>query len=237
VTDEGKKDTEPWIEKKGVKYAYAYDKGGKLKGKLGVGGIPHAFLVDPTGTIVWEGHPGELQPAEIEKALNGALTKPMWEWPASAKGVRASIQKHKYADALSGAEKLSEADQGPVIKAAIQAIIASRVKSMKTALEAGDFLTAEDAATELQAALAGLPEQAEAKTVGETIKANKETPAIIRALKSIRAAKAEDYHSSKQFEKGIDTMKKIAKDLPGTYAEKAAKDFQQDLEKMRRQKP
>jgi hypothetical protein len=236
VTDEGKKDTEPWIEKKGVKYAYAYDKGGKLKSKLGVSGIPHAFLVDPTGTIIWEGHPGNLKPADIEKALEGALTKPMWEWPASAKGVRTAMQKHKYADALAGADKLTEADQGPLIKAAIQTTIASRVKAMKTALEAGDFLTAQDASTDLQVALAGLPEQAEAKTVGDTIKANKDAGPIMKAQKSIRAAKAEEYKSSKQLEKGIDSMKKIVKELPGTIAEKEAKEFQEQLDKMRRQK-
>lgn len=49
MTHESKSDTEPWIESKGAKYAYAYDKGGKFQSQLGVGGIPHAFLVDPTG--------------------------------------------------------------------------------------------------------------------------------------------------------------------------------------------
>jgi hypothetical protein len=160
----------------------------------------------------------------------------MWEWPASAKGVRVAMQKHKFADALAGADKLTEADQGPLIKAAIQTTIASRVKTMKTALDAGDFLTADDAATDLQVALAGLPEQADAKTVGDAIKANKAAPAIIKAQKAIRAAKAEDYKSSKQLEKGIETMKKIAKDVPGTFAEKQAKEFQEDLDRMRRKK-
>jgi hypothetical protein len=40
VTGEGKKDTEPWIESKGAKYAYAYDKGGAFARWFGVGGIP-----------------------------------------------------------------------------------------------------------------------------------------------------------------------------------------------------
>jgi hypothetical protein len=175
-----------------------------------------------------------LQPADIEKALNGALTKPMWEWPASAKAVRAALLKHKYSDALSGAEKLTEAEDGPAIKAAIQGIITSRVKSMKAALEAGDYLTASESADDLQSELAGLPELAEAKTVAEAIKSNKDAPPIIRALKKIEKAKSEQYHSSKDFEHAIDEMRKIAKDLPGSFAEKQAKAFEQDLEKLRR---
>jgi hypothetical protein len=234
VTDEGKKDTEAWVEKKGAKYAYAYDKGGKLKGKLGVGGIPHAFLVDPTGTIVWEGHPGELSPAEIDKALAGALTKPMWEWPASAKPVRAALLKHKYAEALTGAEKLAEADEGPAILAAIKGIVASRVKSMKSALEAGDFLTAADAAGDLSDELEGLPEQAEARTVAETVKANKDAAPIMKAQKVIREIKAQKLSRSKEVDKAMVDLKKVVKDHPGTFAETEAKAFIAELE--RRQK-
>src|SRR5205814_10156167 len=149
VTEEGKKDTEPWISSKGAKYAYGYDKGGKLKSQLGVGGIPHAFLVDPTGKIIWEGHPGELPEDVIEKALTGALTKPVWDWPAAAKGVRAALAKHKYGDAISEASKLTEADMGPTIKSAIQTLVSSRVKAMQSALGAGDFLSAQESAESL----------------------------------------------------------------------------------------
>ena len=48
------------------------EKGGKSSKKLGVNGIPHAFLVDPRGKITWAGHPGGLREGEIEKALAGA---------------------------------------------------------------------------------------------------------------------------------------------------------------------
>jgi hypothetical protein len=234
VTDESKKDTEPWIEAKGVKYAYAYDKGGKLKSQLGVGGIPHAFLVDSTGKVVWEGHPSELTPAEIEKALDGALTKPMWEWPASAKDVRAALQKRKYADALAAAGKLSDADSGPAIKAAIQQIVASRVATMKTALAAGNFLSASDAAGELQDQLAGLPELADAKSVADTVKANKDAAAIIKAQRVVRDAKSQKLGKAKEMDKAIADMKKIAKDLPGTFVETEAKAFAEELEKRKR---
>jgi len=36
----------------------------------GISGIPHAFLVDQAGKIVWHGHPAE---PEMEKAISNAL--------------------------------------------------------------------------------------------------------------------------------------------------------------------
>ena len=52
VTLEGKAPTEKWITEKGVKYGYAYDKGGKFQRAMGVAGIPHSILLDATGKIV-----------------------------------------------------------------------------------------------------------------------------------------------------------------------------------------
>lgn len=236
MTDEGKKDTEPWIADKGVKYAYAYDKGGKLTGQLGVPGFPHAVLVDPSGKIVWEGLPAELKPDDIQKATAGALTKPMWEWTAPTKDVRNALLKHKYADALAGAEKLSEADSGPAIKTAIQGMISGRVAAMKSALGASDFLAASEAAADLQQELAGLPEAADAKTVVETIKSNKEAAPIIKAQKAIQDLRSRKLSRSKDIDRAMDEMKKIAKDLPGTCAEKEAKSFLDDLIKAKSKK-
>ena len=235
MTDEGKSETESWVEEKGAKYAYAYDKGGKLKGQLGVGGIPAAFLVDPTGKIVWKGHPGNLQASDVEKALTGALPKPMWEWPASAKNVRTALMKRKYADALSAAEKLSEEDQGPAIKTAIQSIISTRVETMKAALAEGNFLGADELADDLKDELEGLPEHPEAKKVADAIKADKEAAPVLKAQKAIRDMKGRKLTRSKEIAKTISDVKKIIKDHPGTFAEREAKDFLDELERRKRQ--
>jgi hypothetical protein len=50
-------------------YAVATDTGGRLNEKMGVNGIPHAFLVNKSGEIVWEGHPNRLRDEDIEKIL------------------------------------------------------------------------------------------------------------------------------------------------------------------------
>ena len=50
-------------------YAVATDTGGRLNEKMGVSGIPQAFLVNKSGEIVWEGHPMKLRDEDIEQIL------------------------------------------------------------------------------------------------------------------------------------------------------------------------
>jgi hypothetical protein len=235
VTDEPKKDTDDFVEKTGAKYAYAYDKGGKLKARFGVSGIPHALLVDPSGKVVWAGHPASLNAKVIEQHLTGALTKPMWEWSASAKDAKAALQKRKYADALAAAAKIPEAEQGPAIRDAIQNVVKSRVEAAKAALTAGDFLSAQESGAELTKELEGLPEKADADKVVADVKANKDADKVLRAQKTIRDLKGQKLSKKKDLEKAMTDLKKIQKDLSGTYAGKEAEEFLIELQARKRQ--
>lgn len=87
VAGEEVKDVQDWCTKNAVTYpiAIADDEG------YGVTGIPEAVLVDPEGKILFRGHPAQLDPALIDKALATAR-------PAS------------YAKGLEGVAKLIEAD-------------------------------------------------------------------------------------------------------------------------------
>ena len=231
MTQEGKKDTEPWIESKQVKYAYAYDKGGKLQSKLGVSGIPHAFLIDAHGKIVWEGHPGELPDSVIESAISGALAKPLFDLPPVAAALKAALLKHNYAGALAEAGKLSEADGGPELKVVVQSIIAGRVKSMKSAFDEGDLLSAQESATALKKELEGLPELPEAdKTLGD-IKASKDVDKVIAAQKKVRAIEDEKLGKRAELEKAYIDLKRISKDFTGTFVAKQAEDLMAKLQK------
>lgn len=77
ISDETVSVVKPFVTKMGAKmeYTVALDKDRKTSaaymGAFGVGGIPHAFVVDKTGAIVWHGHPmGGLDKA-IEAVLAG----------------------------------------------------------------------------------------------------------------------------------------------------------------------
>ncbi len=59
-----------------MNYAVAIDSGGKLRGKMGVGGIPQAFLADASGKVVWAGHPAGLREEEIDEVLGRGLPAP-----------------------------------------------------------------------------------------------------------------------------------------------------------------
>ena len=69
VTDEPSAVIRKFQKEVPMDYAVATDTGGRLSEKMGINGIPHAFLVDTSGKIVWEGHPSRLTDEDIEKIL------------------------------------------------------------------------------------------------------------------------------------------------------------------------
>ncbi len=69
VTDEPNAVIKKFQKDVPMDYAVATDTGGRLNEKMGVSGIPHAFLVNKSGEIVWEGHPNRLRDEDIEKIL------------------------------------------------------------------------------------------------------------------------------------------------------------------------
>jgi thiol-disulfide isomerase/thioredoxin len=72
---------EPFVKKQGDKmeYVVAIDKdeatGKGYMGEFGIGGIPHAFVVDKAGNIVWHDHPMADLDAVIDLVLAGKFDK------------------------------------------------------------------------------------------------------------------------------------------------------------------
>ena len=106
VTDEGKGQTETWIEDNGAEYPYAYYKGSSLPRFAGVSGIPAAILVNPEGTVVWKGHPSGINSSLIETHLDGAMPFPLFEFPKHASKVKKALLADKLAKALEEAQEL-----------------------------------------------------------------------------------------------------------------------------------
>lgn len=225
MTSEGASETEKWVAAKGAKYAYAYDKGGALSRFFGVKGIPHSVLLDASGTVVWSGHPGNLDAATIEKSLKGALAKPLWDWGGNAKAVKAALQKRAYKEALDGAAKLTEADNGPAIKAAIEGIVKGRIEGLQADQAAGNYLGVESSAAELAKQLAGLPEAETAAKLGADLKANKDAQPVLKAQKQIAKIRSGDLSKRKELDAAIEDLQKIQKALPNSYAAKEAEEL------------
>lgn len=73
LTDEHRAKVSQFMKK--LPMHYIVGTGSKDGGRYGVNGIPHAFVVDPEGRVVWRGHPmGGLDQA-IEEAYQNAPPK------------------------------------------------------------------------------------------------------------------------------------------------------------------
>jgi len=202
-----------------MRYAYAYDKGGKLGRYFGVRGIPHAVLIDAGGTVAWSGHPGSLDERLIQEATSGALPKPLWEWTGAAKGVKAALLKRDFKTALAQAEKLGEGDNGPEILAAVQGMVKARVETLKAAQAKGDYLGAQTTAAALVKELAGLPEAAEASAVAAAIKADPKALEVVKGQQKLAKIRARDLAKRKDRVEAIADLRKLRGEHPATYVE------------------
>jgi hypothetical protein len=234
VTKESASVTEPWVAKHEASYPYAYDKGGKLQRFFGVRGIPHAILVDPTGKVAWRGHPARLDGKTVEAALDGALTKPLYTWPSAAKPVVKAILKGDWTDALEEAGKLSADDGGPALVEEVRGMIESRLEAAEAALEAGNFLGAQEQGETLVKGLKGLPEAERAQRVVDAVDAHPDSKAVIKAQEKIRKIRGKGPSKRKEIERAIDEMKEIVSDFPGTYVAEEASAYMDQLRQMLR---
>lgn len=219
VTNEGAKLTEDWIDSKGARYAYAYDRSGKLMNDFGVKGIPDAVLIDSSGTVVWRGHPGALEKTRLEAALEGALKTPMWEWGPDARGVRKAVSRGDLARAL---EEAAGVESVPDLKDQIQALITRRMTTLDARKAEGDFLSASELAEELTKGLSGLPEGERARTLAAEIAADEEAQRVIKAQRRVAKIRASDPTNSKKIAAAVEDLRDLAREYSGTYVETEA---------------
>jgi hypothetical protein len=128
------------------------------------------------------------------------------------------------------------ADGGPAIKTALEAMVKSRVSGMQADFTAGNFLSAKDSATDLQKALEGLPEKADADKVLADIKANADAEKVMKAQKTIRDLMQQRLGKTREMEKAIADLQKIQKELEGTFAAKEADEALKVLRKRKLEK-
>jgi thiol-disulfide isomerase/thioredoxin len=228
VTDEAASLTEPWISAHKAEYAYAYDKGGKLSRHFGVNSIPRAVIVDASGTVLFNGHPAQVDEALLARAVSGALPKPLWEWSGGAKGVKSALLKRDFKAALDLAGKLGDADDGPQILAAVQGMVRSKVEAMQAAHARGDYLGARTAAELLQKELAELPESAEAARLAAEIAADPKALEIIKGQEKLAKIVGKEPDKKKEWQAAIEDLEKLKESYPGTFVEQEAERLVQE---------
>ena len=216
MTSESQKSTEPWVEEHKVAFPYAYDKSAKLMGRFAQG-LPSAILIDPSGTVVYRGHPNRLDNATVEAALGGALKTPLWKWPDSADAARKAFAKRQFAKAL---DKAPDED----VASAIREVIKGSLARLSALHQEGDYLAATEMASDLTKEFSGLPESDTAKEVLEKIKDDEQAQKILKAQQKIAKMRAGRIKKGK-IPRMIDELEEIAKELPGTAAARDANAF------------
>ncbi len=232
VTGEGQKDTEPWIEKHGVKYAYAYDQG-RLFAKLGLDGYPSAVLVDAKGTVVWIGHPGQIEDELIEKHLAGASTMPAEvaalckSWPDSARAAKDALKKGQLGKAIAAAKSAAADPQGQQIVHDLEVLVQRRLEAVDARRAEGDVLGAIESAKQLEKSLTGSPLAQEASNKAKAIADDKAAAAIVRDQKQLaaldeRIAKA---RTAKALQALVSNVEQIRRKDPESFVGRSAKEL------------
>lgn len=103
VSDEAAGTIKPFVEKMNMNYLVAV--GGAPEYKTD--GIPHAWLVNPKGEVVWDDHPMNLKNELIEENLKGVRLTPEFKLPKELKSTQALLDAGKYAQAMKELEKSS----------------------------------------------------------------------------------------------------------------------------------
>ena len=240
LSDEPKTKVEPFAA--GLGMTYAVGCGSSSSGLYGVQGIPHAFVVDTEGKIVWGGHPmdDDFEPA-IQKALKDTPPSLMTAKDKAAAGAllekaEAAAKKEQYAVAAAMLAKLKQADEDPKIKeraAALRKTLADRAEARMAEaekfIETKQYLEACTALGEVAALASGTDTAAKATDrLKELLKDDAIRTAVEQARRENEAAgllaDIEENAAKKAPAALLEAYDDLAKRFAGTKAGQAAAD-------------
>ena len=248
ATSEPKESVEPWVAQNKAAYPILCGSPSGL-GSYSTGGVPQAYLIGADGTIVWEGHPGELKEDAIEKHL-GDMDKEnrvsTWAFviaqslpavPEKLKDVKKLLEKMKFGDALKKAEttvgKLEGEEQqaGEQIRDWIANVGTTAMEKAAGLVREGLFYKAVLQYDQVEERFKGHDLAKQAKAAVKELKADK-----VRALEIKASEKLEQIQKEMDAERKPEDKLKclkplLAKKYADTMAGKEAAKLAEELEK------
>ena len=212
-TNEPSAKVKPFITSKGMKYPVAIvGKNSPYESPT----IPHAWLIDPSGQVVWKGHPGGLKESDIEAALARAVVPPALSLPKDLASVSKQVQEGKYGAALKSLEghtaRPKNAETGKAAKEALEGLTAYGKKKVEMAEEAaksGDYVTAHDLLTGVEKSFKGSDLSTKAK---ETLEGWKKDDALKLELEAVgHVQKASALMDASQWAAAAASLQKVTK--------------------------
>jgi hypothetical protein len=229
------------LDEHGAKYWIASDPGRETLAAYGGGGIPHAYLVDAMGTIVWDGHPASLPESQIadllKDAFNPALGK---ELNDALKGAVKYYEKGQYGKAWAAAEKqvadedAAVAEDAKFLRQRCEDVAAYRKRLTEAAIANKDYVTALDDLDTLARDFTGMDVVAWAGETLKTLDGDDVVKNEIKAWKDYQKVRAKEIDAEgkeKKLKPVAKLYERVVKKYPGTrgaaFAEKALRGLPQ----------
>jgi len=216
--------------------------GSNAKSLYGVRGIPAACLIDPSGKVVWSGHPNSLSSGKVKSALKGAKKAGKGaflcmnlkaEYEGKLKKVAANAADGDLGKALSTVrkhladEKFQEKEQAEALEYEIVNFISVLQVQADAFLKNRDVLTALQIYSALEDSLKGLDEAAAAKAGLAKIDGDEAYQDELKAAELLLKAQAEVERRGKK--KAAKKFESIVKKFPNTKAGERASKFLRSL--------
>lgn len=232
---EGKRLTIDWVEKHGAEYAYAYFDGSALSRAVGQRAWPHATLIAPDGTVVYSGNPGGLTDSLIEQHLEGAITKPLFQWDDAVSKVADALRAKELGKALKEAQKLAEKGvaDSDVALATAQTMVDAAVRSVESTFEEGNFLDAHTNAERFVKQLKGLDAEARLEEIIEHCESDETAKTVMKAQQQLRSLLGKRLRKKRDADSLIDKLRAMATEHEGTYVVVEAENAIRELEAVR----
>lgn len=233
--EEGVRKTVAWVEQHEAEYAYAYFDGSALSRSVGQQAWPHAAVIGPDGTLIYSGHPSGLTEALIEEHLEGAITKPIFEWDDAVSKVADALRAKELGKALKEAQKLVEkgVTDADVALATAQMMVDAAVRSVVNTFEAGNFLDAHTNAERYVDQLKGLEAAEKLQAIIETCETDETAKTVIGAQRKLRSLLTKRLRKKRDADSLIEKLRAMAEEHEGTYVVVEAENAIRELEAVR----
>jgi len=225
------------------------DEGGMIKNQFGVNGIPHVFIIAPTGEVLWRGHPGNMDgplatafaehpPVLVEpetlKAAQASLDNvdKSLETGDAPKAVRFMAKIPKEAQLDKAFATRFEETQKKIVDAA-----ELMLKEVDPIIASGDYGQAITRLQGLVKGLVGTPVASKARVKLSELQNRPEVKAAVKAAERQKLADesltaAKKLQSNKMHDAAYDAFRKVATDFAdlstGDEAKAAVKAYEAD---------
>jgi hypothetical protein len=214
VTDEPSAKIKTFIESKGIKYTIAI--ASKNENPYKSTGIPHAWLVDSKGQIVWKGHPQSLKEGELEESLKTADIPPAFNLPRELASAQKLLAERKYGAGIKALESHAARPKTPELgKAAKEALEQTtsygkkKLQDAEESAKAGDYVRAHEILGDLEKSFKGSETGDKSKQILADWKADKDLKLELEAAQLV--TKADTLIAEKQWPAAAACLQKATK--------------------------